>query len=440
MSPTAFEQDGGPPQKAALRQLHMLVVLICVLVTFLDGFDLQLISFVAPAIARELQIEKDVFGLIFSAGVVGMLVGMIAQGPISDRVGRKPLVLASLGIFGVATLACAMAHNATAFLVLRFFGGVGMGAVVPNVFALSVEIAPARARSRIVVLLGVGVPIGGLIAGLLSSWLLPVLGWRMLFVIGGVLPLLLSPVIMFWLPESPMFLTDRAQRKAGAARQQDLDAVDLLIRRGWSRPEAVSTPFDRQGIGALFSADLRRNTLLIWLITAGNMVIYYSLLSWLPLILTAKGTAESSAALSGTMLNFGAVVGSFPLAWAADRFHTSKVLASVLFVGVGIFFASGLLLDGDFKVFLTMCALCGVVAGGGNLVLNAVVGQIYPTALRATGIGLAGVAGRVGAIVGPSICGFLLAGGLSGSGLLALFALPALSSGFGCMMLRLRAR
>ncbi len=435
---TTFGNDGVQPPKAPLRRLHILVITICILVTFLDGFDLQLISFVAPAIARELQIEKEMFGLIFSAGVVGMLIGMIGQGPLSDRFGRKPLVLSSIVIFGIATLGCAAAHTAPAFLILRLLGGIGMGAVVPNIFALAIEIAPTHARSRIVVLLGVGVPIGGLIAGLLSSGLLPVLGWHMLFVIGGVLPLLLIPLVAFSLPESPMFLTDRAERLTGPARKRDLDAVQALVRRGWSRPEMANVPVVRQGVAALFSTDLRRNTLLIWLITAGNMVIYYSLLSWLPLILTAGGTDESKAALSGTMLNFGAVVGSFPLAWAADRFHTSKVLASVLFVGIGVFVAAGLLLDGPLTIFLGICALCGVVAGGGNLVLNSVVGQIYPTTVRATGIGLAGMAGRVGAIAGPSLCGLLLANGLPGGALLASFALPALISAVACMMLRLR--
>lgn len=436
MSFTAVLEETQPAVPSRLRMLHVVVVFVCVLVAFLDGFDVQLISFMAPAISRELQIEKDLFGLIFSAGIGGMLVGMVGQGPLSDRFGRKPMALISIALFGICTLACGIAGSTTELLVLRFLGGLGMGAIMPNVFALVIEIAPAHLRSRMVVILGAGVPIGGLIASALSAWLLPHIGWRALFFIGGILPLMLFPVLMMFLPESPLFLRERVKRRTEAGQKKDQEKIDALIKRGWEPVETPGTSVAAQGVSGLFSADLRRNTLLLWLIAAVNMVIFYSLLSWLPMILTSSGTAENLAALSGAMLNLGAVVGSFPLGWLADRLGAAKVLSSVLLAGAGIFLVAGLMLGGPYGIFLMICVLCGVVAGGGNLVLNAFVGQIYPTAVRATGIGFAGVAGRAGAIAGPAICGFLLAAGVREGWLLALFAGPAVIGALACLKLR----
>lgn len=419
-----------------LRKLHVTVLFVCVLVAFLDGFDVQLISFMAPAISRELHVEKDLFGLIFSAGIAGMLVGMVGQGPLSDRFGRKPMALGCIALFGICTLACGIVGSTTELLALRFLGGLGMGAIMPNVFALVIEIAPAHWRSRMVVILGAGVPIGGLVASAFSAWLLPHIGWRALFIIGGILPLMLFPILLIFLPESPLFLRERAARRTEAGRLKDRENIEALVRRGWGAVETAGPSVAVPGVSGLFTADLRRNTLLLWLIAAINMVIFYSLLSWLPMILVSSGTAENLAALSGAMLNLGAIVGSFPLGWLADRLGAAKTLSSVLLAGACIFFLAGAMLGGSYGVFLAICMLCGGVAGGGNLVLNAFVGQIYPTAVRATGIGFAGVAGRAGAIAGPAICGFLLAAGVREAWLLALFAGPALIGALACLKLR----
>lgn len=436
MAATAIENGAGPAQHAPLRRLHVIVVLTCLLVTFLDGFDVQMLSYMAPAITREWRIDREVFGFIFSVGIAGMLIGMVGQGPLSDRFGRKPLVLACLGIFGLCSLGCAIANSTAMLLIARFIGGIGMGAVIPNVFALSIEIVPARLRSRVVVIVGSGVAIGGLTAGMLSAWLLPMIGWRSFFVIGGVMPLLLLAAAVLILPESPMFLMDRAGRRSGAAREADEHRVLSLVRRGWERLDPPAASAEARGVSALFSPELRRNTLLIWLISAANMVIFYSLLSWLPMILASSGTPENVAALSGAMLNLGAVVGSYPLGWAGDRAGTGKILAMALLSGAGLALAAGVLLGGPLAVFLAICLLLGTATGGGQQLLNAFAGGLYPTAVRATGIGFAGMAGRGGAIVGPALCGFLLAAGLGESRLLALFAIPALIAALACSKLR----
>jgi len=436
MPVTPVQNGAEPAHRTPLRPLHLLVVSVCMLVAFLDGFDVQMIAFMAPAIGREWQVEKEVFGLIFSSGIAGMLVGMVGQGPISDRFGRKPMTLICVAVFGACTLACAAAQSTTQLLVLRFLGGVGMGAVLPNVIVLVSEFAPVHLRSRMVVVLGAGVPIGGLIAGALSAWLLPVTGWRPLFIVGGVAPLALLPILALWLPESPLFLIERARHRSGAGRDRDEKAIRDLMQRGWRGPPPAEAPVAAQGVAALLGPAFRRSTLLLWLICAANMVLFYSMLSWMPLILTSAGTPESLAALSGAMLNFGVIVGCFPLGWAADRFGMGRVLPVIYVVGAALFAATGAALGAPFGVVLVLCALLGCVSGGSQLLLNAFAGALYPTAMRATGIGFAATAGRGGAIAGPALCGFLLAGGLGEGALLALLAAPALAAALACARLR----
>lgn len=436
MPVTLVENSAERAERTPLRPLHLIVVTVCMLVAFLDGFDVQMIAFMAPAIGREWQVEKEVFGLIFSSGIAGMLVGMVGQGPISDRFGRKPMTLICVAAFGVCTLACAAAHSTTQLLALRFLGGVGMGAVLPNVIVLVSEFAPAHLRSRMVVVLGAGVPIGGLVAGALSAWLLPITGWRPMFILGGVAPLALLPILALCLPESPQFLIERARRRTGSGRQRDEQTIRDLIRRGWTAPQVQEAATASQGVAALLGPAFRRSTLLLWLICAANMVLFYSMLSWMPLILTSAGKPETLAALSGAMLNFGVIAGSFPLGWAADRFGMGRVLPITYVIGAALFALTGALLGAPFAVVLVLCALLGCVSGGSQLLLNAFAGGLYPTTMRATGIGFAATAGRGGAIAGPALCGFLLAGGTPEGALLALLAVPALTAAAACAGLR----
>ncbi|WP_374469612.1 MFS transporter [Phenylobacterium sp.] len=437
MTATPLDGPAASAPPARLRTLHVVVLVVCTLVAFLDGFDVQMISFLAPAIAREWQAPKEVFGLIFSSGIAGMLVGMVGQGPFSDRFGRKPMVLFCVATFGLCTLACAFAQSPAQLIVVRFLGGLGMGAVMPNVIVLVAEIAPPQLRSRMVVLLGAGVPVGGLSAGALSAWLLPLVGWREIFIAGGVAPLLLTPVLALWMPESPMFRLERARRRSGDRRLADERRVQALVQRGWVAPEpAAATGTTTPGVKALFDGASRRNTLLIWLIFAANMMLFYSVLSWMPLILTSTGTPEGLAALSGAMLNLGAVAGSLPLAWAADRFGVKRVIPLAFVAGGVLFCATGALLGVSYPALLMLCTVLGAISGGGQLLLNAVVSGLYPTAVRATGFGFAGMAGRAGAIAGPLACGAMLALGVSEAGLLALLAAPALVAALAATRLR----
>ncbi|MCC7248254.1 MAG: MFS transporter [Lysobacter sp.] len=394
------------------------VWLLCFLIVLSDGFDLLLISYAAPGMAREWDIPKSSLGTILSASAVGMVVGLIAQGYLSERLGRKPVILGSLLLFGACSLVSAGARSADQMIALRLLGGLGMGAVAPNVFTLTAEFAPSHLRARMLIAMNVGVPIGGLGAGAAGALLLAEHGWRVLFAIGGVLPLLLAGVVFFALPESPAFLALREARREAP-------------RSGAAAAGAVDPPPVRGGLAALLSGELRFRTLILWMLCGINLFLLYSIQGWLPLILTASGMPENLASLSGVFMGLGVILASLPLGWSADRFGTARTLKVCFWAAAAAFVLTAHFLQAPLSFLLTGCVLLGVTSGGGQLLVTALGTMSYPTAVRATGVGFVTIAGRVGAISGPALCGVLLGAGLSEKWLLILMSVPAAIGALG---------
>jgi AAHS family 4-hydroxybenzoate transporter-like MFS transporter len=402
---------------------HLKVLILCMLVAIFDGFDVQSISFAAPLIGKEWGAPREAFGYIFSAGIVGMLVGLIIQGPCSDRLGRKPMILFALLTFGTLSLFTSAATSLTHLMILRFLTGIGMGAAVPNILALTREYAPAKARSLMIVCMNAGLPAGGLLGGIASSYLLQEHGWRSIFIVGGIGPLALAVAVVCLLPESIPFLAQRAARRPGVGGNKDLGRAMGLLNRlrndnaalrvdaiDWSPPSHA-----KAGIAGVVAEGRGVGTILIWLVFTLNMVTYYFLVSWLPSILTGAGIAPHLAALSSAMTNLGAIIGGLLLGWVSDRSGLVRTLA-INYVLSGIFFVLlSLSLGGKLIIISLVCVVLGFTTGGAQLILNVLAANFYPTAVRSTGIGMAGIAGRIGAIAGPAVGSVLVAAGASAS-------------------------
>ncbi|MBG6118497.1 AAHS family 4-hydroxybenzoate transporter-like MFS transporter [Sphingobium sp. JAI105] len=400
------------------------VWLLCFLVALTDGFDNQLVSFAAPGISREWDVSKAALGTVLSASIVGMVFGLLVQGALSDRFGRKPVILYSLVAFGACSFLSVLAQSAVQMTALRFVGGVGMGAVLPNAIALTAEFAPERLRSRMVMAMSVGVPTGGLTAGAISTWLLASHGWRTIFLVGGALPLLLAIAVLLFLPESPVFQILREERQKGERSAAAFRNSASQNTASFGRSDGSAQP--RSGFAALIGSELRSRTLILWLVCAINLLLLYSLLSWMPLILVASGTPVHLASLSGVLLNLGIIVASFPLGWAADRFGTARILMLCFWAAAGAFVVTGYALSAPLPVLLAGCALLGLTSGGGQLLIIALLTSAYPATVRTTGIGFASIAGRTGAMAGPALCGVLLGAGMTEKWLLVLLAGPAI--------------
>ena len=356
------------------------LLLICAAVLFLDGFDTQAIGYVAPALAKEWGLSKGSLGPVFSAGLFGLMIGALVFGPLADRVGRRKIII---------------------FSTLTF----GLGGAMPNVVAMTSEFSPRRRRATMVMIMFCGFSVGAALGGFLAAALIPQFGWRSVFVVGGVAPLLLVPILALRLPESVRFLalTGRAHERV----------AELL---GFIGPRAVFAPATQfvvhepelAGIPVLhlFRDGRTLVTLLLWVVFFMSLLDLYFLSNWLPTVLNDLGASVSEAAAIGSMLQVGGVVGTFALGSIIDRF-SFRALALVYFIAVFAVGAIGQL--GHSVVFVTMAIFAaGFCIVGGQIAANALAATFYPTSVRATGVGWALGIGRVGSIVGPLVGGALL--------------------------------
>lgn len=406
--------------------LQWQVVGLCGLVAIFEGFDIQSISYAAPAIGREWGIPKEAFGFIFSVGIGGMLLGLLLQALIADKLGRKPLILVSVALFGVVTIAAGLASTMTELVMSRLIAGLGMGAALPNVIALTSEYAPARLRVRLIVLMNIGIPVGGLLGGLISAPLIEMLGWRSIFLVGGFGPLLLLPLLLIALPESLPFLA--ASRRRGA-----LARFHSLLGRLGIDPAQVATSVApvRGGLSLvqLFREGRARNTIFICLTFFINLLTFYVLMAWLPMLMTQSGLPLGKAVLVSAGLNLGSIVGGFVLGWFADKSGARLTLFGTYLCTMMLFLLMGGGFSWSFGAIALLAALLGLCLGGAQLVLNAAAAEFYPLEMRASGVGTAAMVGRVGAIAGPIIGGLLLANGVAAETLYLLLAAPAMLAG-----------
>src|SRR3978361_2039656 len=381
------------------------LLLTCAAVLFLDGFDTQAIGYVAPALAKEWGLSKAALGAGFSAGLFGLMIGALVFGPLADRIGRRKIIIFSTLAFGIGTLATAFISDVNTLLTIRFLTGLGLGGAMPNAIAMTSEFSPHRRRATMVMVMFCGFSIGAALGGLLAAALTPQFGWRSVCAVGGVAPLLLVPILALRLPESVRFLALTGQAPARVAEllgQIDRNAgFTSATKFVLHEPHIAGMP-----VLHLFREGRILPTLLLWVVFFRRLLYLYFLSNWLPTVLNDLGASVSSAALIGSMLQVGGVVGTFALGSIIDRF-SFRGLALVYFIAVFAVGAIGQL--GHSVVFVTMAIFAaGFCIVGGQIAANALAAAYYPTSVRSTGVGWALGIGRVGSIVGPLIGGMLL--------------------------------
>jgi len=385
------------------------VFLLCAAVLFVDGFDVQGITYVAPAISQDWKLARGALGPTFSAGLFGVMLGAILLGPLADRIGRRRVIIWSCIAFGLGTLATVWVGSLTELLVVRLLTGVGLGGALPNAIGLASEYAPKPRRATVVTFVGSGISLGAIGSGIAAAQLIAAYGWRAVFIVGGVLPLMLAAALWLGLPESLRFAALLPGRQAEARR-----LLAKLSRDGTPPGDDVRVVSgDTQGgkttVADLFKEQRAGTTVLLWVAFFMSLLNVYLVINWLPTSLTSSGFTVTDAAVMTTFYHVGGVAGTYVLGLAMDKLgaHRMQIFAMLVSVAGLYVFATVAGMTQWETTAVLMLAGFGVV--GGQVGVNALASMTYPVAMRSTGLGWALGVGRVGSIVGPTIGGIMLA-------------------------------
>ena len=423
--------DGAP-----LGRSIVLVVALCAGVSFLDGFDILAISYVAPVIGAAWQLPKETFGPIFAAHYIGAAIGAVLFGWFADRYGRRMGVVLPTALFGVLALATVWAYDFRSLFVLRVLIGLGLGGALSNAIAMVAEYAPQRARATLVSLMYAAFPLGGVIGGPVSALLIARHGWQAVFVLGGVLPLLLSIALWLWLEESIRFLVlSRAPAERIAARLRIAPGFVAGTSDSYMLPQGrkLSLRPTREVFGPEF---LRTSILLCIAAFAAQLVIVY-VVTWMPLVLASIGMPVTSAILASVAFSVGGIFGAVGLARVIDRDKSYRGLVITFLVSAVAIAAIGYLAR-NWYALLAISFATGLLTVGANIVLSAYAATAYPTAIRSTGLGWVVSLGRIGAIAGALFGTALLAAGLGIESAYLIAAVPALIGGLAVALVGAR--
>jgi AAHS family 4-hydroxybenzoate transporter-like MFS transporter len=412
--------------------------LLCAAVLFVDGFDVQGITYVATTISREWGLTRAALGPTFSAGLFGVMLGALLFAPIADRIGRRRVIITSCVAFGLCTLLTVWVGSLNSLLVLRFFTGLGLGAALPNAIGLASEYAPRKRRASIVMFVASGISLGSIAAGMAAAQLIAPFGWRALFVVGGLLPLLLAAALFRWLPESIRFAALIPQGQAEAKRllrqiKPDLGAdADVHVESGDAEGGKAT-------VADLFREHRGRATVLLWVAFFMSLLNVYLAINWLPTSLNASGFSVEQAAVITSMYHVGGVVGTYTLGLLMDRLGPHAMLMFALLLAVVGFYTFATVPDmGQWSTTaLLMATGFGVI--GAQVGITTLASMIYPVAMRSTGLGWALGVGRVGSIVGPAVGGLMLATVADPKSVYLVCIAPALVGALSVALLRWRA-
>jgi MFS transporter, AAHS family, 4-hydroxybenzoate transporter len=382
------------------------VVVLCALVMFLDGFDTQSISYMAPSIAKEWQLSKELLGPIFSSALFGLMVGYLLVSPLSDRFGHRKLVVLSTFAFASLTCATAFSSGVTELIVMRFATGIALGAVAPSAIALTTEFSPSRMRATFVLAIYCGFSLGFVAAGGVAAWVIPELGWRSMLWIGAIAPFFVTLIALIALPESVDFLV-----RTNASPERIWRVVRRVDKTLPSKsPERFSAEVaaQRSSIASLFSSGRGMGTLMIWVVFVLNLAEFYGLQSWLPTILGNAGYSLNTVVLATSMITVGGITAAFAIGPAMDRLGPYKSLAVVYFSGALLVIFFGASVGRSDWQLVVAAYLAGFCISGGQKSVIALAAIYYPNAMRSTGVGWALGIGRLGGVGGPLLIGAML--------------------------------
>jgi AAHS family 4-hydroxybenzoate transporter-like MFS transporter len=414
-----------------LSSLQITVMILSALVVWLDGYHIQSMALIVPALSAQWSTKSSDFSLVLASALFGIAIGGAFLAPLGDRFGRRILLISSMAFLGLASIATSFASNTTQLLVWRFLTGLALGASLTNATALTSDYLPNKRRAALVTLMFSGVPIGAFTSGFVAPIIIERFGWKGMFTIGGVVPLLLCVLLAAAIPESIKLLL--------ASRPNDPRIAKILARLApGTDPQAVyaiKPEIHKQSITELLNETYRRGTLLLWMVFIFNMFVLYLLVNWLPTLLTTQGWTASQAPKGAVMIQAGGVVGGLILSWCVDKGKTVMAMLTayiITAVALGLF----TILPSSGPSWWVLLLVVGGGISGSQFVLNALSAIYYPPLIRATGIGWAASVGRIGAILSPMIGGWIIQMQVAPFAVLGMLVIPVAMCAVGVLMFR----
>lgn len=419
--------------------LRIFVFAVCFLILLLDGYDVQALGAIAPAVMRDLQLSPKEFGLVFGLGGAGVLIGAITFGTLGDVYGRKVLLLVCLAIFGGFSVCMATAISGTELTIYRVLSSIGLGGAVPNVIALASEYTPKRMRASSVTILWAALPTGGIVGSFASAWLTPAFGWPSVYIVGGLMPLVVAVVMILSMPESVVFL----------AAKGHAERVRAIIRR--LRPElALSDETDvnpiehvkRQSapIAKIFQDGRTFGTVTLWVLFFMSFFSILTIVAWSTNLVASAGYTQPQASGVLGWFNFGSLVASVTVGALIDRFGATRILPIYFVATSATIMGIGFTLTGPYAVVAAAFVVAGFFAGGSNSGIMALCALFYPATMRSTGLGCSYGWGRVGAMSGPLIAGLIVAMKWEVASFYIALGVPAAIAAFATLFLTRSAK
>ncbi|WP_321917986.1 MFS transporter [Paraburkholderia sp. J11-2] len=399
---------------------------MCFVIVLLDGFDTAAIGFIAPSLLGEWGIAKPALAPVLSAALFGLACGALASGPLSDRLGRRAMLVGSVLLFGVTCLGSAFSTSIGELTWLRFITGVGLGAAMPNAVTMMGEYCPDRNRATVINLMFCGFPLGAACGGFLAAWMIPHFGWRSVLVLGGVTPLVLAVPLFLRMPESVRYMVANnrpAERiRAALARISPDAAKAQVFTMTEHAPQTES-----KGLGVVLSPMYLVGSVMLWVAYFMGLVIFYASINWMPLLLKDSGLTASSATLISALFPLGGV-GAVLSGMLMDRFNANRIIAACyVLTAVSVWLIGQA--AGSVALLVLVVFVAGVLMNTAQSSMPALAAAFYPTQGRGTGVAWMLGIGRFGGIAGSFLVAELTRRHFTFAGIFATVAVAGLIAG-----------